>query len=129
MNLRFICLGLLLLASERISAAPPIRFRNATESAGIHFIHTDGSSGKRYIMETVASGLGLIDFDGDGYPDIYFLTGGPLTGGHQSAHLPTNALYRNNHDGTFTDVTAQSGAGIAGYSLGCAVADYDNDGH
>jgi hypothetical protein len=122
-------LGLLLLATENIFAAPPIHFRDATESAGIHFVHTDGSSGKRYIMETVASGLGLIDFDGDGYPDIYFLTGTPLSGATQPARQPTNALYRNNHNGTFTDVTVQSGVGIAGYSLGCAVADYDNDGH
>ena len=52
----------------------------------------------------------------------------PLPGGPQPQKRPTNALYRNNHDGTFTDVTAQSGAGIPGYSLGCAVADYDNDG-
>ena len=128
MNARLACLGLLLLA-EDVSAAPPIRFRNATESAGIHFVHTDGSSGKRYIMETVASGLGLIDFDGDGYPDIYFLTGSLLPGAPQPARPSANALYHNNRDGTFTDVTAQSGAGIAGYSLGCAVADYDNDGH
>jgi hypothetical protein len=112
-----------------LSAAPPIRFRDATESSGIHFAHTDGSSGKRYIMETAASGLGLIDYNGDGWLDIYFLNGAPLPGSPQPERPPMNALYRNNHDGTFTDVTKQSGAGVMGYSLGCAVADYDNDGY
>ena len=112
-----------------LSSAPPIVFRDATASSGIQFVHTDGSFGKRYIMETVASGLGLIDYNNDGWEDIYFLNGAPLPGGPQPQKRPTNALYRNNRDGTFTDVTAKSGAGIPGYSLGCAVADYDNDGY
>ncbi len=93
------------------------------------FVHTDGSSGKRYIVETVASGLGLMDFDGDGYLDILFLNGEPLPGTPKPARLPTNALYHNNRDGTFTDVTAGSGLDAPGYALGCAVADYDNDGY
>jgi hypothetical protein len=121
--------GLNLLTASPLSAAPPIRFRDATDSSGIKFVHTDGSSGKHYIGETVASGLGLIDYNGDGWLDIYFLNGGPLPGDPQPDHPPMNALYRNNHDGTFTDVTIQSGTGISGYCLGCAVADYDNDGH
>jgi hypothetical protein len=113
--------------SAPVSAAP-IRFRDATESAGIRFAHTDGSSGKRYILETVASGLGLIDYDADGYPDILFLNGKPLPGTPEPPKPPTSALYHNNRDGTFTDVTAGSGLETPGYAMGCAVADYDNDG-
>lgn len=109
--------------------AAPIQFRDATASSGIRFVHTDGSSGRRYIVETVTCGLGLIDYDGDGNLDIFFLNGAPLPGTPTPAEPPTNALYRNHGDGTFTDVTARSGVGIPGYAMGCAVADYDNDGH
>jgi enediyne biosynthesis protein E4 len=112
-----------------VSAATAIRFRDATASSGIHFLHTDGSSGRRYIVETVTGGLGLIDYDSDGYPDILFLNGGLLPGSPTPKRLPTNELYHNNRDGTFTDVTARSGLAVPGYAMGCAVADYDNDGH
>ncbi len=109
-------------------AAAPIRFRNATEASGIRFVHTDGSSGQRYIVETVSCGLGLIDFDNDGWLDILFLNGEPLPGTAKPAKPPTCALYHNNRDGTFTDVTAGSGLDQPGYAMGCAVADFDNDG-
>jgi enediyne biosynthesis protein E4 len=125
-------LGLLLLACPTagwLPAATTIRFQDATASSGIQFIHTDGSSGNRYIIENIASGLGLIDFDGDGLLDIYFLNGAPLPGSPVTATPPVNTLYRNNGDGTFTDVTASSGTGDPGYALGCAVADYNNNGH
>lgn len=122
-------ISLMLHTSPTLYGATPIQFRDATEASGIHFIHTDGSSGRRYIVETVTCGLGLIDYDGDGYPDIFFLNGGSLPGSPKPERLPTNALYHNNHDGTFTDVTARSGVGIPGYAMGCTVADYDNDGH
>ena len=124
----------LLLACAAAQAAPsspgPIRFRDITEAAGIHFLHTDGSSGRHYFVETIASGLGLINFDGDGYPDILFLNGAPLPGAAQPARPPAScALYHNNRNGTFTDVTASSGLGVPGYALACVVADYDNDGY
>ncbi len=125
---RWAGVGMGLLASAALSAATPIRFRDATEAGGIRFVHTDGSSGRKYVVETVTCGLGLIDYDGDGWLDIFFLSGGPLPGSPAPDRPPTNALYRNNRDGTFTDVTARSGIGIPGYAMGCAVADYDNDG-
>ena len=124
-----VSLLVLFLVSPTLFGGTPIRFRDATESSGIRFEHTDGSSGKRHIIETVASGLGLIDYNGDGYLDILFLNGAPLPGSPKPLQMPTCALYRNNRDGTFTDVTARSGLDVSAYSLGCAVADYDNDGH
>jgi hypothetical protein len=120
---------LLWQAAAPLTGAEPIRFCDITQSSGVRFAHTDGSSGKRYIVETVASGLGLIDFDGDGWLDIFFLNGEPLPGAPTPPTPPTNALYRNNRDGTFSEVTAAAGLARPGYALGCAVADYDNDGH
>jgi len=123
-----LALGLSTSVVMAADAAVPIRFRNATEPAGIRFVHTDSSAGRHYIVETIASGLGLIDFDGDGYPDILFLNGAPLPGSLNTNPPPTLALYHNNRDGTFSDVTAGSGLGISVYAVGCVVADYDNDG-
>jgi len=102
-------------------------FRDVTKDTGITFRHTDGSSGKRYIMETVASGLALFDYDNDGDVDIYFLNGEPLKGAKFDVP-PKNALYRNEGNWKFTDVTEQARVGDTGYGLGVAAGDYDNDG-
>jgi hypothetical protein len=104
-----------------------IRLRDVTRATRIPFVHTDGSSGKRYIVETVCCGLALFDYDGDGDVDIYFLNGAPLRG-TEVAVPPANALYRNDGNWEFTDVTRQAGVGDTGYGLGVAVGDYDNDG-
>jgi hypothetical protein len=77
-------------------------------------------------METVSAGLALVDYDDDGHIDIYFLNGAPLRG-VKSVVAPTNALYRNEGDWRFTDVTEEAGVGDTGYGLGVAVGDYDND--
>jgi len=100
---------------------------DVTKETGITFIHTDGSSGRRYIVETVSAGLALFDYDGDGDEDIYFLNGAPLKGTKVSKP-PTDALYRNDGNFKFTDVTKQAGVGDTGFGLGIAAADYDNDG-
>lgn len=105
----------------------PIQLRDVTRQTGIPFVHSDGSSGRHYIVETVASGLALLDYDGDGHEDIYFLNGAPLPGS-QIQPPPRNALYRNLGNWTFTDVTEQAGVGDPGYGLGVCVGDYDNDG-
>jgi hypothetical protein len=108
-------------------AAGPIQLRDVTRATGITFEHTDGSGGKRYILETVTAGVALLDYDRDGDVDIYFLNGAPLKGTRVNVP-PTNALYRNDGNIKFTDVTAQAGVGDTGYGLGVAVGDYDNDG-
>jgi hypothetical protein len=105
-----------------------IRLRDVTSQTGITFTHHDGSSGRRYIIETMSAGLALFDYDRDGYIDIYFLNGAPLRGSKVDVP-PRNALYRNQGDWNFTDVTDSAGVGDTGFGLGVAVGDYDNDGN
>ncbi len=104
-----------------------ILLRDVTEQTGIAFRHTDGSSGRRYVVETVSAGLATFDYDNDGDIDIYFLNGAPLRGTKVKTP-PKNALYRNDGGWKFTDVTDEAGVGDTGYGLGIAVGDYDNDG-
>jgi len=108
-------------------AEGPIVLRDVTRQTGITFVHTDGSSGQRYIVETVSAGLALFDYDGDGDVDIYFLNGAPLKGAKADVP-PTNQLWRNDGDWKFTDVTEKAGVGDTGYGLGVTAGDYDNDG-
>ena len=109
------------------SAESPIVLRDVTKQSGVAFKHTDGGSGRRYIMETVSAGLALFDYDRDGDIDIYFVNGAPLEGTKVDLP-PRNALYRNDGNFRFTDVTKEAGVGDPGYGLGIAVGDYDNDG-
>ena len=104
-----------------------MQFHDVTAGTGISFVHTDGSSGKRYIVETVTAGVGLFDYDNDGDVDIYFLNGAPLKG-TQASSISRNALYRNDGAWKFTEVTDSAGVGDPGYGLGVAIGDYDNDG-
>ena len=116
-----------LVTAPAARAQSPIQLKDVTRQTGITFTHTDGGSGKRYIMETVTAGLALFDYDNDGDIDIYFLNGAPLRG-TKVDKPPRNALYRNDGDFHFTDVTEHAGVGDTGYGLGVAVGDYDNDG-
>jgi hypothetical protein len=102
-----------------------VRFTDVTESAGIHFTHNAGRSGKKWLPETMGPGCAFFDFDGDGWLDILLINGRDLVphGRHTTA-----ALYRNNHNGTFTDVTRGSGLDIDIYGFGVTIGDYDNDG-
>jgi hypothetical protein len=104
-----------------------IVLNDVIRETGITFVHTDGSSGKRYILETITAGLALFDYDNDGDIDIYFLNGEPLKGAKSDAP-PKNALYRNEGNWKFTDVTEKARVGDTGYGLGVVVGDYDNDG-
>ncbi len=110
-----------------VGADPDIQFVDVTQEAGIHWQHIDGRSGEKYFMETLGSGAAFFDYDGDGDADLYFVNGAPLPG-YVSQEIPTNCLYQNNGDGTFTDVTEKAGVGDTGYGHGCAVGDYNNDG-
>ena len=114
---------------EEPSAEPsgPIRFTDATRSAGIRFVHRHGGAGRKYLIETMGSGVCILDFDGDALPDVYFVQSAPLPDAPPDP-ASRAALYRNNGDGTFTDATETAGVGNEGrYGMGCAVADYDND--
>jgi hypothetical protein len=124
-------LGAALLAvAGRASSAETERIRliDATVESGITFHHTDGGSGRQYLMEFMTGGLALFDYDNDGLVDLYFLNGAALPGTAYD-QLPRNALYRNNGNGTFTDVTEQSGLGDTGFGLGVTVGDYNNNGY
>src|SRR5450432_2313549 len=106
--------------------AQKITFRDITAQAGIHFTHNNAALGKKYLPETMGPGCAFIDYDNDGWPDI-LLVNGENWPGHPSA-ATTPKLYHNNHDGTFTDVTAKAGLAIPMFGLGAAIGDYDNDG-
>jgi hypothetical protein len=115
------------LLPSRDPVQGPILLQDVTDETGITFRHTHGGSGRRYIVETVTAGLALLDYDGDGLIDIYFLNGAPLRGTVVD-RPPTNALYRNLGGWKFADVTEEAGVGDPGFGLGVAAADYDNDG-
>jgi enediyne biosynthesis protein E4 len=105
----------------------PIEFTDVTAQAGIHFKHNSGAFGKKYLPETMGSGVCFIDYDNDGWQDIFFVNSMDWPG-HKSVGKSYPALYHNNHDGTFTDVTKEAGLAVETYGQGCAVGDYDNDG-
>jgi len=98
-----------------------------TKQAGILFKHNSGAFGKKYLPETMGSGVCVLDYDNDGWQDILFVNSMDWPG-HKGAAKSYPALYHNNKDGTFTDVTREAGLAMESYGLGCAVADYDNDG-
>jgi hypothetical protein len=98
-------------------------------SAGLNFILRNGAAGRKYQVETLPGGLGVIDFDGDGWPDLFCTNGASLPGLVKTGPDYWNRLYKNNRDGTFSDVTAKAGLQGQGYCMGVAVGDYNNDGH
>ena len=121
-----ILLPLVPASAQRGAVQPvaPASFVDVTRQAGINFVHDSGASPDKYMVETFGSGVGWIDYDNDGFQDLYFVNGAPGT---------SNALYHNNKDGTFVDVTRQAGvagegAGKAAYKTGVAVGDYDGNG-
>jgi enediyne biosynthesis protein E4 len=105
----------------------PIQFTDVTEQAGIHFKHNSGAFGKKYLPETMGSGVCFLDYDNDGWQDILFVNSKDWPEHKDGKSFP--ALYHNNHDGTFMDVTRAAGLAIEMYGMGCAIADYDNDGY
>jgi len=111
------------------AAAPsPVRFEIAPASA-LDFHLRSGATGRMYQPETLVGGLGVIDYDGDGWPDIYCVNGADMPQLQKADESYWNRLYKNNRDGTFTDVTEKAGVAGHGYGIGVAVGDYNNDGH
>lgn len=97
--------------------AAEVQFADATAAAGIGFCHQNGARGEKHVPETMGSGLAFFDYDGDGWLDLYFVnTAGPA------------ALYHNQGDGRFAETAQSAGVANSGYGMGCAAADYDNDG-
>ncbi len=110
-----------------VCAGRPVpQFQDVTAKAGIRFKHLAAPE-KKYIVESMGGGVVVIDYDGDGWPDIYF-TNAPTVDMAIKGEKAAGALYHNNHDGTFTDVTAKAGIATPGYAMGGAVGDFDNDG-
>jgi hypothetical protein len=109
--------------------APPIRFRNVAESSGVHFVLENSPTPQKRLIETMPGGVAIFDYNGDGRPDIYFTNGAAIPSLQKDSPKYFNRLYRNDGGMKFTDVTQQAGVAGAGYSMGVAAGDYDNDGH
>jgi hypothetical protein len=107
----------------------PAWFVDVAGPAGITVRNVNGGiESKRYIIEATGSGVAIIDYDRDGWPDIFLVNGTSLPGKKETAPPATSHLFHNNHDGTFTDVTAKAGLAFSGWGQGVCVGDYDNDG-
>ncbi len=111
---------------------PAPSFRNIAPAAGLREIIISGGAQKNYVLEVNGSGACWLDYDGDGWLDLYLVNGSTLArlqGKAPATANTTNHLYRNLHDGTFADVTTKAGVPGRGWGFGCVAADYDNDGH
>jgi hypothetical protein len=106
---------------------PSIRLTDVTAAAGLHFRHNSGAFGKKYLPETLGSGCAFLDVDNDGWQDILLVNSMDWPGHKRRTSYP--ALYRNNRNGTFTDITRAAGLAVEMYGLGVAAADFDNDGN
>ncbi|HEX5083848.1 MAG TPA: FG-GAP-like repeat-containing protein [Blastocatellia bacterium] len=123
-------------AGNRVAGKPaasiaPIRFRDVAGQSRLDFVLRNDASSRKYQIETMTGGVAVIDYDNDGWTDIYFANGAELPAMKKNSPKFWNRLYRNNRDGNFIDVTETAGvkgANSSGYSMGVAVADYDNDG-
>src|SRR5215471_367471 len=127
---RATALSFLLLVALAALAIPTARitFEDIAARAGITFVLQDSASPAKRQIETMVGGVAIFDYNNDGKPDIYFVNGARQPDLSKPDPAWYNRLYRNNGDGTFTDVTVQAGVRGEGFASGVAVADYDNDG-
>jgi hypothetical protein len=124
----FLILVFTTAAAESAQAPPIANFTDVAEKAGLTMANVfGGKDTKKYIIETTGTGVAIFDYDNDGWPDIFLVNGTTLEG-FPAGTAPTNHLYRNNHDGTFADVTAKAGLTATGWGQGVCAGDYDNDG-
>jgi enediyne biosynthesis protein E4 len=115
--------------SSKLPSPLGYEFTDVTSSAGLRFRNVFGAEEqKKYILETTGCGVALFDYDNDGWLDIFLVNGSRLEGAAAQGEEASNRLYRNNHDGTFTDVTERAGLVRHGWGQGVCVGDYDNDG-
>ena len=122
--IQLLCISVPIFAQ---SSNPPVIFKDVTQTAGVNFVHSAGVRSS-VLPEDVGSGAAFADYNNDGHIDLYVVNNpGPLHAKVTDAS-PGNVLYRNNGDGTFTDVTEEAGVGDRGYGMGCVFGDYDNDG-
>ena len=122
---------LLCLASGMLGAAAlttPITFEEIADRAGVHFLSNSSPTPFKHQPEPMVAGVAIFDYDGDGYPDLYFVNGADMPSLVKTGPQFSNRLFHNNGDLTFTDVTDKAGVAGAGYGMGVAVGDYDNDG-
>jgi enediyne biosynthesis protein E4 len=110
------------------TASAQIRFEEIAEKSGLHFTTANSPTPNKNQVETMVAGVGLLDYDGDGYLDIYLVNGAAIPSLRKESPAYWNRLFHNNRDGTFTDVTEKAGVAGEGYGMGVAVGDYDNDG-
>ena len=122
--------------AQSTASPAPIRFEDATDRSGIQFTHSIGAEKLGSLLEATGAGCVWFDYNNDGLPDLYVVSGKPLEEGmhpyplkHPPATPPHNHLYRNNGDGTFTDVTDKAGVAANIYGMAAIAADYDNDGY
>jgi enediyne biosynthesis protein E4 len=107
---------------------PGIRFEEIAGKAGLNFVTDSSPTSNKNQVETMVAGLALLDYDNDGFLDLYVVNGAAIPSLKKESQVYWNRLFHNNHDGTFTDVTGKSGVAGAGFGMGVAVGDYDNDG-
>ncbi len=105
-----------------------IRFEEIAARSGLRFVTENSPTPNKNQIETMVAGVALLDYDGDGYLDVYLVNGAAIPSLKKESPAYWNRLFHNNHDGTFTDVTEKAGVAGAGYGMGVAVGDYDNDG-
>ena len=118
----------LLSQNQGQSPPNPIRFRNLAKSAGLDFVLENHPTPRKHMIETMAGGIAAFDYNGDGRTDIFFTNGAAIPSLEKDSPKYFNRLYRNDDGMKFTDVTKEAGVAGAGYSMGAAAADYDNDG-
>ena len=107
-----------------VTSSGPVRF----EASPLDMVVNNGATGARHLIETMIAGVAVFDYDGDGWPDIFIANGANIPSLQKSGPQFFDRLFRNNHDGSFTDVTRKAGVAGSGYSMGVAAGDYDNDG-